>query len=58
MFDETSDFLEVGETACVVLGEDQAIVDYHVEYTADIWDELCVDPKRFFQTRRQTGGLP
>jgi len=37
--------LDVGETACIVLGEDQAVVYYHIEYAADIWNDLCVDPK-------------
>jgi len=53
-----NDLLDVGETACFVLGEDQAIIYYHIEYAADIWNDLSVDAKRFLQTRRQTGGLP
>jgi len=40
--------LEVGETACLVPREDQAIVYYHIEYTADVWNDLRVDPKCFF----------
>jgi hypothetical protein len=58
VIDETNNLLDVGKTACVVFGEDQAIIYYHIKYAADIWNDLCVDPKRFFQMGRQTGGLP
>lgn len=44
--DEMNNLLEVGKTACFVLGEDQAIIYYHIEYAANIWNDLCVDPKR------------
>ena len=53
-----NNLVDVGETACVVLREHQAIVYYHIEYAADVWNDLRVDPKRFLQTGRQTGGLP
>jgi hypothetical protein len=43
--DQTNNLLGVGETACFVFGEEQAIVHYHIEYAADVWNDVRVDPK-------------
>jgi hypothetical protein len=50
------DLAGVGKAACLLLGEDQLIVDGDLEDSTGPLDELGLDAELLFDLLRQTGG--